>query len=83
VLTAFFISLPIGIAGGIITELALPENPAEKLCYWTLLTVLGTPTGLLIMGFVVQHAGTSWVYWIYAILNFLQLLAYLTLGGRN
>ncbi|KAF9891815.1 hypothetical protein FE257_003299 [Aspergillus nanangensis] len=83
VLTAFFISPPIGIGGGIITELAPPEHRAEKLGHWTLLTVLGTPAGPLIMGFVVQHAGVSWVYWIYAILNFSQLLVYLTLGAET
>ncbi|KAE8420780.1 MFS general substrate transporter [Aspergillus pseudocaelatus] len=83
VLTAFFISPPIGIGGGIITELAPPEHRAEKLGYWTLLTVLGTPAGPLIMGFVVQHAGVSWVYWIYAILNFSQLLVYLSLGAET
>lgn len=70
VLTAFLISPPIGIGGGIITELALPEHRAEKLGYWTLLTVLGTPTGPFIMGFVMQHTELSWVYWIFALMNF-------------
>ena len=83
VLAAFLISPNVGIGGGIITELAAPENRAEKLGYWTLLTVIGTPTGPLIMGFVVQHIRVSWVYWIFAILNFAQLIAYITLGEET
>lgn len=83
VLAAFLISPNIGIGGGIITELAAPENRAEKLGYWTLLTVIGTPTGPLIMGFVVQHLEVSWVYWIFAILNFAQLTAYIILGEET
>lgn len=83
VLAAFLISPNIGIGGGIITELAAAENRAEKLGYWTLLTVIGTPTGPLIMGFVVQHLGVSWVYWIFAILNFAQLIAYIILGEET
>lgn len=83
VLTAFLISPPIGIGGGIITELALPEHRAEKQGYWTLLTVLGTPTGPFIMGFVMQHTELFWVYWIFALMNFVQFVAYLVFGAET
>ncbi|KOC14594.1 hypothetical protein AFLA70_521g000701 [Aspergillus flavus AF70] len=83
VLAAVVISPAIGIGGGIVTELASPDERAEKLGYWTLLTVLGAPTGPLIMGFVVDHVGVAWVYWIFAMINFVQLASYLALGDET
>jgi hypothetical protein len=83
VLTAFVISPPMGIGGGIVTHLAEPEKRAEKLGYWTLLTVLGTPAGPLVMGFVTQHLGIAWIYWIFAIINLVQFLAYVILGAET
>ena len=83
VLTAFLISPPIGIGSGIVTELCPPEHRAQKLGWWVLMTILGTPCGPFIMGFVVQHAGVQWIFWIYVIINFLQLIAYLLLGEET
>ena len=83
VLTAILISPPIGIGSGIITELCEPEERAQKLGWWTLMTTLGTPAGPFIMGFVAKHIGFEWVYWIYVIINFVQFLAYLLLGEET
>ncbi|EAW07127.1 putative MFS transporter [Aspergillus clavatus NRRL 1] len=83
ILTGIIISPPIGIASGIITELSEPGERAQKLGWWTLLLTIGTPFGPFIMGFVVQHAGVQYIYWIFAILNFIQLLGYLFFGAET
>lgn len=61
-LTAVLTSPGISTSGGIVTELASADQREEKLGYFTLLTVLGTPARPLIMEFVVDHVGVAWVY---------------------
>ncbi|KAJ5555998.1 MFS transporter [Penicillium frequentans] len=75
-LTAAIISPPIGIGSGVVTELCSPDQRARKLGWWVLMTILGTPGGSLIMGFEVQHAAVQWIFWTFAIMNFLQAVAY-------
>jgi MFS family permease len=83
VLTAFLISPPIGMGSGVITELCEPGKRAQKLGWWTLMTTIGTPAGPFLMGFVTQHAGIQWIFWIFAIINFCQFLLYLALGDET
>ncbi|GKZ24111.1 hypothetical protein AbraCBS73388_010729 [Aspergillus brasiliensis] len=83
VLTALLISPPIGIGSGVITELCEPEERAQKLGWWTLMLTLGTPCGPFIMGFVTKHIGFEWIYWIFAMMNFGQFIAYLLLGEET
>lgn len=80
VLTAFLISPPIGNGSGVVTELCEPEHRAQKLGWWTLMTTIGTPAGPFFMGFVIKHIGVQWIFWIYANINFCQLVFYLALG---
>lgn len=83
VLTAFFISPPIGNGSGVITQLCEPEKRAQKLGWWTLMTTIGTPAGPFFMGFVVKHIGVQWIFWIFAIINFCQFLLYLAIGDET
>ncbi|RHZ54239.1 uncharacterized protein CDV56_105690 [Aspergillus thermomutatus] len=83
ILTAILISPALGIGSGVITDLCEPEERAQKLGWWTLMLTLGTPAGPLIMGFVIQHAGVEWVYWIFAIINFIQFIGYLLFGAES
>ncbi|KAK5313030.1 hypothetical protein LTR93_011097 [Exophiala xenobiotica] len=82
-LTAICISPALGIGGAVATELFFAHERAQKLGWWTLMTTLGTPGGPFIMGFVVQHIGVRWIFWILAIINFCQFLRYLLLGGET
>lgn len=82
-LTAAIISPPIGIGSGVVAELSNPEERARKLGWWVLMTILGTPAGPFIMGFVVQHIGVQWIFWLFAIMNFLQAVAYVLFGGET
>lgn len=83
VLTAFIISPPIGIGSGIVAELCPPEKRGQKIGWWVLLTIIGTPFGPFFMGFVVQHAGVQWIFWVFAIMNFVQAVAYLLFGEET
>jgi MFS family permease len=51
--------------------------------WWTLMTTCGAPGGPFIMGFVVQHLGWRWIFWLLAIVNFGQCLAYIVLGHET
>ncbi|PWY68402.1 MFS general substrate transporter [Aspergillus heteromorphus CBS 117.55] len=77
VLTAVIISPPMGIGSGVITELCEPEMRGQKLGWWTLMLALGISGGPLIMGFVTQRVGVAWIYWVFAVMNFGQFVAYL------
>lgn len=83
VLTALLISPPIGIGSGVDTELCEPDERAQKLGWWTLLTTIGTPAGPFIMGFVIEHICLQCVFWIFTILNFVQLVAYIAFGDET
>lgn len=82
-LAAWFISPPLGIGSGVVTELSYPEERARKLGWWTLMITLGIPGSGFIMGFVVQHLGVAWIYWIFAIINAVQFIAYVLLGDET
>ena len=82
-LAAWFISPPLGIGAGVVTELSYPEERAQKLGWWTLLITLGIPGSAFINGFVTQHIGVAWVFWIFAIINGVQLIAYVLFGDET
>ncbi len=83
VLAAWFISPPLGMGSGVVIELCYPEERAQKLGWWTLLITLGIPVGAFINGFVVQHLGVAWIYWIFAIINAVQFIAYVLFGDET
>ncbi|KAJ5779912.1 hypothetical protein N7457_005072 [Penicillium paradoxum] len=83
VLTAFLISPPIGNGSGVVIELSESENRGKKLGWWTLMTTIGTPAGPFCMGFVIKHIGVQWIFWIFAIINFCQLVVYLAIGDET
>ncbi|KAK5678010.1 hypothetical protein LTS12_029431, partial [Elasticomyces elasticus] len=83
IIVAILICPPIGIGSGIVTELCEFEERAQKLGWWTLMTTIGTPAGPFIMGFVTKHIGMEWIFWIFAIMNFAQLVAYLLFGEET
>lgn len=82
-LTAICISPALGIGSAVATELFFNQHRAQKLGWWTLMTTLGTPGGPFLMSFVVQHMGYRWIFWILAIINFCQFIAYLVFGGET
>ncbi|KAL2849300.1 major facilitator superfamily domain-containing protein [Aspergillus pseudodeflectus] len=83
VLGAILISPPFGIGSGVINDLCEPEHRAQKLGWWTLMLTLGTPCGPFIMGFVTEHIGVEWIFWIFTMINFVQLALYVAIGEET
>lgn len=83
VIAAVCICPPLGVGNGVIADLCEPHERAQKLGWWALLLTLGTPAGPFIMGFVSGHLGWHWVFYILAIVNFVQFLLYLLLGDET
>ncbi|KAK7995335.1 hypothetical protein PG990_014108 [Apiospora arundinis] len=82
--TAFFISPAIAIGSGVVTETFFKRQRATYMGMWTLLVTLGPPTGPFIMGFVAYHTGNyRWIYWVLAIVNGIQFIAYLFFGPET
>ncbi|KAA8898285.1 hypothetical protein TRICI_006603 [Trichomonascus ciferrii] len=77
VILSFFMcpALPVGTA--VVAEVCFSHQRGSRNGLWAVLLTLGTPLGPFIMGFVQQHAGTHWVYWVFAIVNFIQFLGWL------
>jgi MFS family permease len=70
ILTAFFISPAIALGSGTVVEMFFARERGAKMGLWTLALTLGPPGGPFIMGFVANHLGWRWIYWILAIVSF-------------
>ncbi|KIW01524.1 uncharacterized protein PV09_07002 [Verruconis gallopava] len=82
-LVAFFISPPAAIGSGVVVETYFKNQRATKMGIWTLMVTLGPPAGPFLMGFVAYHVGYRWIYWIFAITNAVQFVAYLFLSPET
>jgi MFS family permease len=82
-LVAFFISPAVAIGSGVVFESYFKVQRATKMGIWTLLVTLGPPAGPFFMGFVAYHVGYRWIYWIFAIINAVQFIAYLFLSPET
>ncbi|KJK63750.1 Major Facilitator Superfamily protein [Aspergillus parasiticus SU-1] len=83
VFAAICVCPPLGVGTGVITDLCEPHERAQKLGWWALLLTMGTPAGPLIMGFVSGNLGWHWVFYILALLNFVQFMLYVLLGDET
>ncbi|GAB7338048.1 hypothetical protein MBLNU457_4417t1 [Dothideomycetes sp. NU457] len=70
---AFFISASY-IGSAVVTETFFKKERAFKMGIWTALVTLGPPGGPFIMGFVAQYLTWRWIYWILAIINFVEFV---------
>lgn len=71
--------LSTGAAAGscIVADTSFSHERGKKNGWWSLGYILGTPGGPFFMGFVQKHVGTSWIYYTFSIINFVQFIAYL------
>ncbi|KAJ5833010.1 hypothetical protein N7474_001321 [Penicillium riverlandense] len=83
VLAAFFVSPASAIGSGVVTEIFFARERGNKIGIWTLMVTLGIPLGPFVMGFVAQHAGWQWIYWIYTIVNGVQFVAFFFFGAET
>ncbi|KAJ5620147.1 major facilitator superfamily domain-containing protein [Penicillium lagena] len=83
ILQALFISPGIAMGQAVVAESFFAHERGQKMGIWALLITLGPPVGPFIMGFVIQHLDWRWMFWIMAIINFSQFLAYLVLSPET
>ena len=68
-IVAWFISPAAAIGSGVVTETFFKKERGRYMGVWTLMVTLGVPVGPFIFGFVAQHAGYRWIYWVLAIVS--------------
>ncbi|CDK26262.1 unnamed protein product [Kuraishia capsulata CBS 1993] len=87
VLNGIFLSPACGLCGDFVASLFFAHERGVKNGLWSVSVIIGTPMGPFLMGFVVQHVGFKWIYFIFAIFNFLQFVGWAiskeTLYERN
>lgn len=77
VISALFISSGMSLGGAFTGAMCFEHERARKNGVWLLATILGTPSGPILMGFVIQHVGLKWVFWTYTVLNFFQTFGWM------
>lgn len=68
-LTAFFISPPLSIGSGVVSETFFRRDRGLYMGVWTTMVTLGVPISPFIFGFVALRVGYRWIYWILAIVS--------------
>ncbi|PQE24621.1 mfs multidrug transporter protein [Rutstroemia sp. NJR-2017a WRK4] len=82
-IVAFFISPAAAIGSVVVTETFFKKDRAKYMGIWTLMVTIGVPFSPFIMGFVAYHVGWRWIYWILAIINGVQFIAYVFFGPET
>lgn len=82
-LVSFFISPAMAIGSVVVTETFFKHERARYMGVWTLMVTLGVPVGPFIFGFVTQHVGYRWIYWILAITNAVEFILYIFFGPET
>ncbi|KAN0099564.1 MFS multidrug transporter [Hyaloscypha variabilis] len=83
VMSAFFISPGIAMGQAVVAETFFAHQRASKMGIWALAITLGPPMGPFAAGFIIQHLGWRWMYWVMAILNLGQFVTYLFFGPET
>ncbi|KAH7409011.1 major facilitator superfamily domain-containing protein [Cadophora sp. MPI-SDFR-AT-0126] len=82
-IVAFFISPAAAIGSAVVTETFFKQDRARYMGVWTLLVTLGVPLSPFVFGFVANDVGYRWIYWILAMINGVQFIAYIFLGPET
>ncbi|RLV92247.1 Efflux pump vrtL [Spathaspora sp. JA1] len=72
VLVGVFVSTATAAGSSVVGDLAFSHERGKKNGWWSLALVIGTPAGPFFTGFIQQHAGTKWIFYVFAIMNFVQ-----------
>jgi MFS family permease len=71
-ITAFFICPPAAIGSGVVTETFFKNQRARYMGIWTVMVTIGVPIAPLLMGFVAARVGYRWIYYILAIVSWVD-----------
>ncbi|KAG7661564.1 uncharacterized protein J8A68_004933 [[Candida] subhashii] len=77
VLVAAFVSTAAAAGSSVVGDLAFAHERGKKNGWWSLGLIVGTPAGPFFTGFIQYHAGTKWILFVFAIMNFIQFVLYL------
>lgn len=77
ILVAVMLSTGAAAGSSIVADVSFSHERGKKNGWWSVGYVLGTPGGPFFMGFVQKHASTNWIYFTFAIVNFVQFICYL------
>ncbi|KRZ98269.1 uncharacterized protein AC631_05972, partial [Debaryomyces fabryi] len=77
ILVCWFASTGSAAGSSVVADLAFNHERGKKNGWWSSALMLGTPSGPFFMGFVQYHAGTRWIYFTFAIMNFVQFVLWL------
>lgn len=80
---AFFICPAAAIGSAIVVETFFKHERAKWMGIWTLMVTLGVPLAPFIFGFVIYNVGYRWTYWIFAMINGVQLFLYVLFGPET
>ncbi|CUM49414.1 uncharacterized protein AC631_05751 [Debaryomyces fabryi] len=87
ILLALFISTGVSAGSSVVADLSFSHERGKKNGWWSLGLIMGTPGGGFFMGFVQYHVGTKWIFFTFAIMNFIQFILWLladeTVYARN
>lgn len=75
-LVGLFNCTAVATGSGIVHDLTFSKNRGTKNGIWSTCLVLGTPMGPFITGFIIQYANVKWIFFMYAIMNFFQTVAW-------
>ncbi|KAK7181600.1 hypothetical protein DPSP01_011397 [Paraphaeosphaeria sporulosa] len=80
---SFFISPAAAIGSAVVVETFFKHERAKFMGVWTIMLTIGVPLAPFIFGFVTYNVGYRWIYWIFAIINGVQLFLYIFLGPET
>jgi len=77
VLVAIFIATASAAGSAVVANLSFSHERGKKNGWWSLALVVGTPTGPFFTGFIQQHVGAKWIFFTFAIMNFVQFILWI------
>lgn len=76
VLIGVFIATATSAGAAIVNDLAFAHERGKKNGWWSLGYVMGTAAGSFLTGFIQYHVGSKWIFFVFAIMNFVQFLGW-------
>uniref|UniRef100_A0A060T9Y3 ARAD1D18524p n=1 Tax=Blastobotrys adeninivorans TaxID=409370 RepID=A0A060T9Y3_BLAAD len=70
ILNAIFMSPAFAVGNVVVTEMYFSHQRGSRNGVWAMMLTLGPSFGPFLMSFVEQHAGTKWVFFVFAFMSF-------------
>lgn len=77
IFVSVFMAPALAVGNVVVTELYFSHQRGSRNGVWALLMTLGPSFGPFIMSFVQQHAGTKWVFFVFAFMSFAVFIGWI------